>query len=181
MKRLFIVFFLSLFTVSVLAQQHLQFMGIPLNGTINQFQQKLQAKGVRYDRQDSAITPVGTRVFKGTFAGYAAKIAVYYDETTKQVYAAKAYIDIVTEDRANSIATDFEQSIKTKYGDCLLIDDDDTYYILDSTKQQVLGFITIYIRQDESYINYPYNYSVHIQYNDFLNTNEHDSITLDDF
>ena len=45
-------------------EQHMEFMGIPMKGTINAFAQKLQAKGMKItDREDNIIT------LSGTFAG----------------------------------------------------------------------------------------------------------------
>ena len=54
--------------------EHLKFMGIPLTGTITQFQQKLTAKGVTHDKKASATAPIGTRIFSGKFAGAKAEI-----------------------------------------------------------------------------------------------------------
>lgn len=77
---------LVIFSTSLcFAQEHLKFMGIPLDGTIDQFQTKLAAKGITVDEKDNKNSNF-CRHFKGTFFGYNAKITIYYDEFSKLVY-----------------------------------------------------------------------------------------------
>lgn len=79
--------------VAVCAQaQHMKFMGIPLDGTIDSFQAKLAAKGIKPDKQYNATTPVGSRFFEGIFCGYQAEFYAYYNAKTKNVYRCKACI-----------------------------------------------------------------------------------------
>lgn len=70
MKRLLIAILLTLPLLAAPAQaqtteeQHLEFMGIPIDGTLNAFAQKLQAKGMKItDRENGAI------FLSGNFAG----------------------------------------------------------------------------------------------------------------
>lgn len=71
MKRLLIAILLTLPLLAAPTQaqtteeQHLEFMGIPIDGTLNAFAQKLQAKGMRIiTSTDSGIA------LSGDFAGY---------------------------------------------------------------------------------------------------------------
>lgn len=53
-----------LMAMSMHAQnEHMKFMGIPLNGTIAAFQSKLQAKGIKYDAKMSAEIKDPCRAF----------------------------------------------------------------------------------------------------------------------
>lgn len=64
--------FCLLLVVAAFAQAsngHMKYMGIPITGTIAQFQAKLAAKGVKYNQQLSGMLEAGTRSFNGTFAG----------------------------------------------------------------------------------------------------------------
>ena len=93
MKRTLFVIICCLFSIMIQAQtEHLKFMGIPLDGSITAFQNKLQAKGIKYDAEGSRLLKVGCRCFKGTFSGEEADFYVYYNERTKIVYRAKAVI-----------------------------------------------------------------------------------------
>ena len=49
MKKIISVFFVLCICLSVSAQEHMKFMGIPLDGTIDNFALKLKEKGVTYD------------------------------------------------------------------------------------------------------------------------------------
>lgn len=50
-KKLLLLMFVSLFALVLQAQtEHMKFAGIPLTGTIDQFQKKLVAKGFRLNK-----------------------------------------------------------------------------------------------------------------------------------
>lgn len=184
MKRLPTLFLLlSLFSFANLsAQEHLRFMGIPLTGTINQFQAKLQAKGVRYNRELSSVLPVGTRAFNCTFSGYKAHVAVYYNNSSHIVYGAKVYVDELSEERANAVFEEFKQNVISKYGVSIFDETKDgTYYAYIFGKKLLNGIISIYKREEETYYNYPYIHSVHIQYIDRINNNANEATTLEDY
>lgn len=83
MKRLLSTLFCLLFAIASLAQNandHLKFMGIPITGTITQFQAKLKTKGVVIDTKESSKVNVGIRVFKGDFVGQKSRFYVYYSK-----------------------------------------------------------------------------------------------------
>ena len=68
MKRLLSALFCMLLVAAAFAQnanEHLKYMGIPITGTISQFQSKLAAKGVRYDQ--NVYLKVHSRVIKQPF------------------------------------------------------------------------------------------------------------------
>lgn len=85
MKKLLLSLCFFLLSISAIAQAnyHLKFKGIPITGTISQFQAQLTAKGCTYDRQTSAALQQGTRAFKGTLAGEKANIFVYLTAKAK--------------------------------------------------------------------------------------------------
>jgi len=115
-KLLFSLFLCGLSFVTIYAQDsHLKFMGIELNGTITQFQNKLAAKGVTVSNISNSL-PAGTRAFKGTFSGNDADIYVYYNTRTKIVYRAKAVIDCYGQDRVLQEKNEMEAKLDAKYG-----------------------------------------------------------------
>ena len=67
MKRIFIALLFVFSCIGAMAQnanEHLKFMGIPINGTLESFTQKLVAKGLKREHAwDNAL------LLKGTFAG----------------------------------------------------------------------------------------------------------------
>lgn len=102
MKKLLFTLCCMIFAIASFAQSnvHIKFMGIPVTGTIAQFQAKLVAKGCTYNKVASASISNGTRAFKGTFVGNKVDIYVYYDTNTKIVYRTKAVVSGVSEDIA---------------------------------------------------------------------------------
>lgn len=152
--------------------EHLKFMGIPLTGTITQFQQKLAAKGVTHDKKASATVPVGTRFFSGTFAGSKAEIVVWYDADTKIVYGAKAVFDCYSTSSRDLQYNDIKNMLSAKYSEELYGTDYENGHenykisIIDD-EGNTIGVISLYCSQGE----FPYDeiYFVQVEYLDALN------------
>lgn len=202
MKRLLSTLFCLLLAVAAFAQNangHLKFMGIPITGTIAQFQTKLVSKGCTYDKIVSSSIPAGTRAFKGTFAGTKVRIYAFYDVQTEIVYRVKAVVDGVSEDRAEQEYNKFKNLLSQKYGtEYTQTDTKDgkerisflatrpdvgeiNFEMLSSLSQVAYGTIDVFITQDEeAWVRSPYNYNVHIDYNDQLNKERNTDNILDD-
>ncbi|HIU38438.1 MAG TPA: hypothetical protein IAD18_02085, partial [Candidatus Limisoma intestinavium] len=90
MKRLLIAILLTLPLLAAPTQaqtteeQHLEFMGIPIDGTLNAFAQKLQAKGMKIiDRENGSI------LLSGNFAGYSGcTIGILSDTSGQTIWRA---------------------------------------------------------------------------------------------
>lgn len=190
MKKLLFTLCFLIFAIVSFAQAntHIKFMGIPLTGTIAQFQAKLVAKGCTYNKVVSATIPNGTRAFNGTFVENKVNIYVYYDTKTKIVYRTKAVVSGVTEDIAEQEYSKIKDLLTQKYGS----DFDDMYvgtqggkeavsFISTNDEGEINGSIDLFITQDEeTWICAPYNYNLHIDYNDRINTNNHENQQLDE-
>lgn len=81
-KVLFSFFAFILITVSCVAQGHLTFKGIPIEGTMSSFCQKLIAKGFTKVRSDDKTT-----MFKGDFTGRNATVGVRATDNGQNVFA----------------------------------------------------------------------------------------------
>jgi hypothetical protein len=188
MKKLLFTLCCMIFAIASFAQSnaHIKFMGIPLTGTIAQFQAKLVAKGCTYNKVASASISNGTRAFKGTFVGNKVDIYVYYDTNTKIVYRTKAVVSGVSEDIAEQEYFKVKNLLSQKYGS----DSENMYtkdgkesvsFISANDEGEINGSIDLFIIQDEeSWIRAPYNYNLHIDYNDRINTNKHANQQLDE-
>lgn len=176
-----IIAILLLFFAMNAGAQHLHFMGIPLNGSIDAFQQKLIAKGLTYDKEGSHP---GVRRFDGVFCGYDARVIVYYDTKTKVVYGAKA---VISDEDMNYIERRYEEiyrMLEKKYkGSCYNIyevqgrDELEVYVLKDITddcdSEDYLGIINLYITKFEG--NYLKSYDLHIEYTDRINESKYQS------
>ena len=178
MKKLFVCFVISMVAFVANAQKHLSFMGIPLNGSITTFQQKLAAKNILPDKKLNATNPVGFKFFNGSFSGYKSEIIVYYNEKSKNVYRGKACIYENSEGITLDRYEEFKRLLGEKYKSSTSIEDTKdgyfTYHILvtdDKDKDIILGEIDLYIGKLEL-VPGSYNYSLHIDYIDFANQNK---------
>lgn len=181
-KKLLLLLVLSLFTIVLPAQtEHMKFAGIPLNGTIDQFQKKLMAKGYRLNAAANRALPVGTRCFIGTFAGKRGNIAVYYDSETKTVYGAKVYYDGLSEDKAESELDNLKSMLSIKYGEDNITDGTDKSGNATFTVNTGLGSIYCYTMKNEALSGYPYHWTTHAVFHDYANDSKHESNVLDDF
>lgn len=178
-----VLFIFALASTYAQGQEHLKFMGIPLNGTINQFQTKLATKGVNVDVATNKTIGVGCRAFKGSFSGKDAQIFVYYDEATKAVYRAKAVIQSSDEVICDNYYTYFVNMLSTKYSDAETERGEQdghesiSFFIPNDTlaSYKYLGTIDVY---RSSY--YSISYSIHVDYTDTLNKVKHENRNMDD-
>lgn len=179
MKRYsFILISLLLYLSCVAQNDHMRFMGIPLDGTINSFQSKLATKGITPDVQFNKQSDPGVRGFNGSFAGHKAEIYVYYDAKTSIVYRAKACINSEYKNTAEQTYNTFKSKIQNKYSKQYIMNTD-TYSNHESINFLLLyGVIDLYF---SSYLdNYPTLYVVHIDYYDITNYNKYNNSVMDD-
>lgn len=82
-----------MFTVVICSAQHMSFLGIPINGSLSSFQNKLANKGFKYNQTESRLAPSGERVFSGTWKGHKALVSVFYNRKTNNVYEVELSIE----------------------------------------------------------------------------------------
>ena len=179
MKKHLLLILCALFiSVSLSAQssssQHLKFMGIPINGSITNFQNKLIAKGFKYDQSGSKALDSPTRIYNGQFAGESAILYVYYDQTQKFVYRAKAVIQRSSEEQILSKMRMYRNQLIEKYNASAeegVYEGNESYYIPVEN-----GWIDLYYVQNR----YDIGYSLHIDYWDGANAQKHEKNNMND-
>lgn len=177
MKRIFSFFVMLVLTLGAMAQtQHMKFMGIPLNGTISAFHQKLVAKGCKPDVEFNKTSPVGCRVFDGTFFGEKACIYVYYNAKTKVVYRAKACIRQSSEDMIIQEYNEVKSALEEKYPNAYMIKSEEYGY--DSVNFFTdHGLIGLYVCKLD---DYPTMYTLSIDYIDDVNFKKNENSKMND-
>ena len=158
-----------------------------LKKSIDSGDQKKLAK-TRDNKVASATIPNGTRAFKGTFVGNKVDIFVYYDTKTKVVYRTKAVVSGVSKDIAEQEYSKVKNLLSQKY----VSDFDDIFvgtqggkesvsFVSANDEGEINGLIDLFITQDEeTWVRAPYYYNLHIDYNDRINTNNHENQQLDE-
>jgi hypothetical protein len=184
MKKTITLLFCLLTAIIVQAQTgHLKFMGIPLNGTITQFQTKLMAKGAKPDAKMNKELSAGCRMFKGVFAGDDAEFYVYYNTKTKIVYRAKAVIMRSNGEKGKEKLLDLKYMLQRKYPEAENYDGEQDGYpnflmYLKSDKGSSLGTVGLYI--SKSGYSFIEDVGVHVDYIDFYNNRKNEEKEMDD-
>lgn len=112
MKKLFFAILLCVISISVSAQEHLTFKGIPIDGNLNSFVEKLKAKGF-----SQIVVNSDGAMMEGEFGGNICKTGIYVTRTSKKVHTV-----IVQVAESNSWFTlestynEYKSSLATKYG-----------------------------------------------------------------
>ena len=171
MRRLFLLLVCLMLTFVSFAQtEHLKFMGIPLDGTIVDFNAKLLAKGLKYDAFFNNTLPTGVLAYNGVFAGEDAHIFVYYNTNTKIVYRAKATITCLNENTAKSLEKEIWTMITVKYpnGEEHQIEHEGFpahCTLLSNSNNTYLGSISLYMSRSQ-YNKLEGEVTLHVDYED---------------
>ena len=195
MKKIIMLWLFAIISIVGIAQnttEHLSYMGIPITGTITQFQAKLQAKRCSLDKQTSNSLGVGCRAFKGNFIGNKVTIFVYYDENTKVVYRVKSVISKISENIADQKYEYIKNMLLQKYGmtysnygeqtgkesfsilvEGKLLNPKMDLTSLPLSSNGFKGNIDLFIAKDETFLSYPFDYNLHIDYYDAINYEKH--------
>lgn len=149
------VFLISIILTNIDAYtQHLFFRGIPIDGTIASFQNKLATKGFTLNAAESKKAPAGERVFSGKFNGYLADVSVFYNRKTNLVYEVEVSIYSKNIDVIQSLLDNTLKNIQNKYAYFPEHDEEDgtnlhyRFHILEKTDP--IG--TIHVRPTYAYL-----------------------------
>ncbi len=173
MKKIISILFVLCLCMAASAQQHMKFMGIPLDGTVDNFALKLKAKGVTYNAVKSKDAGPGIRVFNGTFVGEDAMIVVFYNNKSKMVYSAAVELQYTTVESARTPFTNITEQLQQKYPNAKykanLDQDGDanglSFKIPDKTGTKSIGVILQTLNVDKS----GYGCSIWLMYTDVDN------------
>lgn len=112
MRKFIFTLTMLLVTINLIAQEHLSFKGIPIEGSITEFCKKLEAKGLTSIGSENNIT-----MFTGDFTGREATIAVAATDDGKNVFSVVVLFD--SSDEWNTLVNtyDYYKDLYTrKYG-----------------------------------------------------------------
>ena len=183
MKHILVFILALLVALNLSAQtEHVRFLGIPLDGTIQQFQESLVANGCSLDQKTSELLPKGMCALRGSYAEHDALMIVLYDETADVVYQAKAIITCQGEETSDSVFNVINQQLQLEYGTLLSTKSiqygHESYgYTILSKERVVVGDIGLFMTRDE---NNPNVFLVQVQYTDTANLRVHERQQSDD-
>ena len=88
MRKILITLTMLFAVANIMAQEHLSFKGIPIEGSMTEFCQKLKAKGFTQMGRDNNST-----LFTGDFTGRNATVGVTATDDGKNVFAVIVFFD----------------------------------------------------------------------------------------
>lgn len=92
--------------------RHLDFMGVPINGTISEFTSKLTNKGFKTTPNS---LPVGVKTYSGRYFDNSAELFVYYIPNSKLVYRVKVVIGTYSESQCENLMLGILSALDRKY------------------------------------------------------------------
>lgn len=112
MKNILLTICIFFAAIAANAQEHLSFKGIPIEGSITTFCQKLKSKGLVQVHSEDNI-----RLFTGDFTGRDATIGVVADQTGKNVFSVVVIFPVSGEWNMLVNTYDYYKELYTeKYG-----------------------------------------------------------------
>lgn len=114
MKRLLILIISCLCFTQAFCDNHLKFLGFPIDGTVNEYASKIKSKGF-YVSSENAYAPKGLRVMRGPFLGEERDIGLIYDKDTNLMYGVTFVSKYYDEKDAKSLYDKFVSLLREKY------------------------------------------------------------------
>ena len=187
MKKIISVFFVLFLCMAASAQQHLKFMGIPLDGTVDNFALKLKAKGVTYDAAKSKGLSPGAKFYRGTFMGEKACFVVMFNAKSRIVYGVGVEMYYSSKALAKTPFMDIADKLHTKYPTAVYdrIDkngsNDDigvSFTIPEESSTEPLGVIMHSLKRSDGILTT--DWSINLIYTDVKNYKKHESLNSED-
>ena len=128
--------------------KHLTVLGIPITGSISNFQQKLLEKKYYIDKKRNRELPLGQREFKGIYSGHQCSLRAYYFPDDYIVYKVRVSIKFYNESLANYAYQEIKGNLQRKYSHAdIRVDTTDDHESLHALvidgEDDILGFIDL--------------------------------------
>lgn len=156
--------------------QHFEFMGIPIDGSIEDFEAKLEAKGFVKSKDPREENTHYTRWYDGRFAGDDILLSVH-NTKTNLVYATNVLQFFATLDDVKAKWEYYVSVIEDKYKDRII---DKTIQGTDDIRYKMdLGDICVFYDDDVNFKSYKYR--LYLLYMDKKNTTIKNEMDKEDF
>ena len=162
MKRFIILIISFLCFTQAFSEEHLKFLGFPIDGTVNEYASKLMSKGF-YVSPDNEYASKGLRVMEGPFLGNTESFGLHYDTDTKIMYSVSFARSCFTEEEAKELYDKLESLIREKHLEATYKTDIDKSYIYSCSFKNDLGIISLGIKE------YDFIYHINMTYCDRIN------------
>ena len=186
MKNIISVLFALCVCLSINAQEHMKFMGIPIDGTVENFTLKLKAKALTYDAVKSKKAGPGDRIFRGTFMGEKAEFDVYYNPKSKMVFGVMVALSYSSVELAYNPFKNIAEQLLKKYPKAVYEASKDsdgdangfTFSIQNKAETKRIGIIIHTLQPSKSLLNDAC--SIYLMYTDVENFQKNEAMNNKD-
>lgn len=116
MTRLIIIIISCLCYIQAFSEEHLKFLGLPIDGTVNEYASKLISKGF-YVSPDNKYAGKGLRVMEGPFLGNTEQFGLHYDVDTKRMWSVTFIRSFFKETDAKDLYNKLESLLHEKHNE----------------------------------------------------------------
>lgn len=186
MKKIISVLFALFVCMAVSAQQHMKFMGIPLDGTIDNFTLKLKTKGLTYNVAKSKALGPGAKFYDGTFMGEKATFMVFFNEKSRVVYGVLVELPYSSVNLAYTPFVNISEQLQKKYPKAVYEPKKDsegdvdgvTFSIPDENETERIGIIIQSLNKSNTFFRD--GWSINLMYTDIKNFQKNEAINNED-
>ena len=144
------------------SEEHLKFLGFPIDGTVNEYASKLMSRGF-YVSPDNEYASKGLRVMEGPFLGNTEQFGLHYDVDTKKMYSVVFVHSFFKEADAKELYDKLESLLHEKHNDATYESPLEGSFVSSCSFKNSKGIITLII------IERDYDYQVKMSYTDRIN------------
>lgn len=162
MIRLIIFIISCLCYTHAFSEEHLKFLGFPIDGTVNEYASKLKAKGF-YVSPDNEYASKGLRVMEGPFLGNIEQFGLHYDLDTKTMWSVTFVHCFFNKEEANELYGKLESLLHEKHYDATYKSPLAGSFVSSCSFRSKNGIITLVVIEQD------YDYQVKMTYTDRIN------------
>lgn len=186
MKKIISILFVLCLCMAASAQQHMKFMGIPLDGTVDNFALKLKAKGISYDAVKSKAMGPGGKFYNGTFMGEKATFMVFFNAKSRVVFGVSVEMSYTSVELAHVPFVNISEQLLKKYPKAIYEANKDsngdtngvTFHIPNEAETERIGVIIQTLNKSQSYLKD--DCTISLMYTDIENFQKSESINNED-
>lgn len=162
MKRLIILIISFLCFTQAFSEEHLEFLGFPIDGTVNEYASKLKSKGF-YVSPENEYASKGLRVMEGPFLGNIESFGLHYDPDTEKMFSVTFVHSFFYEKDAKVLYDKLESLLHEKYDNATYKSQLEGSFLNSCSFQSNKGIISLIITEQD------YEFQVKMTYTDRIN------------
>lgn len=162
MTRLITIIILCLCYTQAFSEEHLKFLGFPIDGSVNEYALKLKSKGF-YVSPENYYAGKGLRVMEGPFLGDTESFGLHYDPDTKIMYSVTFVHSFLKEEDAQELYDKLKSLLQEKHDEATYKSPLSGSFVASCSFQSKKGIITLVVIEQD------YDYQVKMSYTDRIN------------